>query len=138
MRPAAWHRPKPEARALVGNTSEMKICDELPASWVKKIIPKPTASTIASLLACAHANPNAPVRMKARTAVGLRPKYSSANIMKALAQGNASVIQKIELSDLAIGKPRSTRMLGSHAPSPSAMLKNAKKQIIPATTRIGY
>src|ERR1700684_824724 len=36
-RPAAEHIPKPEARALVGNTSEMKICAELPASWGKKI-----------------------------------------------------------------------------------------------------
>src|SRR5438132_6799734 len=26
-RPAAWANPKPDARALVGNTSEMKICD---------------------------------------------------------------------------------------------------------------
>src|SRR5262249_33826058 len=32
MRPAAWQRPKPEARALVGNTSEMNTCEELPAS----------------------------------------------------------------------------------------------------------
>src|SRR5439155_21964091 len=44
-RPATWARPKPEARALVGNTSEIKICDELPASWVKKIMKKPSAST---------------------------------------------------------------------------------------------
>src|SRR5437868_5610458 len=36
-RPAACDRPKPEARALVGNTSEIKICDELPDSCVKKI-----------------------------------------------------------------------------------------------------
>src|SRR5712664_3855932 len=53
-RPADWHSPKPEARALVGNTSEMKICEELPASWMKKIMPNPIASTIASLAALAH------------------------------------------------------------------------------------
>ena len=45
--------------------------------------------------------------------------------MKALAIGKARVIQKIEFSDLAIVKPRSTRMFGSQAPSPSAMLKKA-------------
>src|SRR5258708_27553731 len=129
--------PKPEARALVGNTSEMKICDEFPASCVKKIIPKPIASTMPSVEALAHASPNAPVRMKATTAVGLRPKYSSANIMKRLAQGKASVIQKIEFNDFAIVNPRSARMLGSQAPSPSAMLKKAKKHIIPARTRPG-
>src|SRR5215469_5295970 len=107
MRPAAWASPKPEARALVGNTSEMKICDELPASWVQKIMQNPIASTIASLVALAQARPNTPVRMKAITAVGFRPKRSSEYIMKALAQGKAKVIQKIEFSDLAIGKPRS-------------------------------
>src|SRR5438874_10921292 len=31
-RPAACDKPKPVARALVGNTSEMKICDALPDS----------------------------------------------------------------------------------------------------------
>ena len=72
------------------------------------------------------------------TAVGLRPKRSSEYIMKALAHGKARVIQKIEFSDLAIVKPRSTRMFGSQAPSPSAMPKKAKKQIIPAITRPGY
>ncbi len=59
------------------------------------------------------------------TAVGLRPKCSSAYIMKALAHGKARVIQKIEFSDLAIVKPRCTRMFGSQAPSPSAIPKNA-------------
>ena len=58
--------------------------------------------------------------------------------MKALAHGNASVIQKIEFSDLAIPSPRLARIFGSQAPSPSAMLKKAKKQIIPAITRPGY
>ena len=122
---------------MVGNTSEMKICEELPANCVQKIMQNPIPSTIASLDALAHSSPKTPVRMKAVTAVGLRPKRSSAYIMKALAHGKASVIQKIEFSDLAMVKPRSARMLGSHAPSPSAMLKNAKKQIIPAMTRPG-
>src|SRR5229473_1072816 len=81
---------------------------------------------------------NTAVRPRAVTAVGLRPKRSSEYIMKALAHGKARVIQKIEFSDLAIGKPRSTRMFGNQAPSPSAMPKKAKKQIIPAITRTGY
>ena len=60
-RPAAWQSPKPEARALVGTTSEMKICEEFPASWMKKIIPNPIASTIPSLpaLRTAPQNPKA-------------------------------------------------------------------------------
>ncbi len=95
---------------MVGNTSEMKICAELPASCVKKIITNPTPSTIASLPALAHHKPNTPVRMKAMTAVGLRPNRSKEYIMKALAIGKARVIQKIEFKDLAIEKPRSTRM----------------------------
>src|ERR1700732_2052875 len=88
--------------------------------------------------ALAQSSPNTAVRRKAVTAVGLRPKRSSEYIIKALAHGKARVIQKIEFSDLAIGKPRSTRMFGSQAPSPSAMPKKAKKQIIPAITGPGY
>src|ERR1700730_8550466 len=57
-RPADWQSPKPEARALVGNTSEMKICEEFPANWMKKIIPTPIASTIPSLPALAQSSPN--------------------------------------------------------------------------------
>jgi hypothetical protein len=59
----------PEARALVGNTSEMKICEEFPANWIKKIIPNPIASTIASLPALAQSSPNKAVRRKAVTAL---------------------------------------------------------------------
>ena len=124
-RPAACDKPKPVARALVGNTSEMKICDTLPDSWVKKIMQKPIASTIVSSTALPNRMANTPVRMKATTAVGLRPKRSSAYIMKALAHGKASVIQKIEFSDLAIPSPRSASMFGSQVPRPMAMLKNA-------------
>src|SRR5262249_10510998 len=124
-RPADCASPNPEARALVGNTSEMKICEELPASWVKKIIPKPTANTIVSSVALPNQIAKTPVKINATTAVGLRPKYSSENIIKALAHGKASVIQKIEFSDLAIGRPRSASMLGNQVPSPMAMLKNA-------------
>src|SRR6516225_12095302 len=100
----------------------MKICEELPATCVQKIIQNPIASTMGTLDALAHSSPNTPVKIKAITAVGLRPKRSSAYIMNALAHGKASVIQKIEFSDFAIVKPRSARILGSHAPSPSAML----------------
>src|SRR5712671_4559177 len=124
-RPAACDRPKPVARALVGNTSEMKICDELPDSCVKKIMQKPIASTIVSSTALPNRMANTPVMIKATTAVGLRPKRSSAYIMKALAHGKASVIQKIEFSDLAIPRPRSASMFGSQVPSPMAILKNA-------------
>src|SRR6266446_5345208 len=81
-RPADWQSPNPEARALVGNTSEMKICEEFPANWMKKIIPNPIASTIPSLAALAQSSPNTAVRRKAVTAVGLRPKRSSEYIMK--------------------------------------------------------
>src|SRR5882762_10141464 len=105
-RPAACASPKPVARAFVGNTSEMKICDELPDSWVKKIMQKPIASTIVSSTALPNRMANTPVMIKATTAVGLRPKRSSAYIMKALAHGKASVIQKIEFSDLAIPRDR--------------------------------
>jgi hypothetical protein len=62
---------------LVGNTSEMKICEEFPANWMKKIIPNPIASTIPSLPALAQSSRNTAVRRKAVTAVGLRPKRSS-------------------------------------------------------------
>ena len=58
--------------------------------------------------------------------------------MKALAQGKASVIQKIEFSDLAIPQAAAAKDVRQQAPSPSAMLKKAKKQIIPAITRPGY
>jgi hypothetical protein len=104
---------------------------------MKKIIPKPIAKTIASLVALAQSSPNTPAMMKATTAVGFRPKRSKEYIIKRLAVGKAKVIQKIEFSDLAIGKPRSTRMFGSHAPSPIAIPKNAMKHIMPAMTRRG-
>ena len=54
---------------MVGNTSEMKICEEFPANWIKKIIPNPIASTIASLPALAQSSPNKAVRRKAVTAL---------------------------------------------------------------------
>ncbi len=41
MRPTPDAQPKPDARALVGNTSEVKICIELPATWTKKTMTKP-------------------------------------------------------------------------------------------------
>ena len=40
-RPTPDAQPKPDARALVGNTSDAKICIELPATCTKKIMTKP-------------------------------------------------------------------------------------------------
>ena len=53
-RPTPAAQPKPEARALVGNTSEVKICIALPATWMKKTMMKP--ATISSNGAPALAN----------------------------------------------------------------------------------
>jgi hypothetical protein len=52
----------PESRRprIRRNTSEMKICEVLPASCVKKIMPNPTASTIPSLDAMGNNKPNTP------------------------------------------------------------------------------
>ena len=94
-RPAPCAKPKPEARALVGNTSEAKICIELPASWMKKIMQKPTASSMVSLVALTNATANAPARTNDTIDVGFRPKRSSAYIMQRLAQGNASVMPNV-------------------------------------------
>ena len=48
-RPTPAAQPKPDARALVGNTSEAKICIELPATWMKKIMMKPATSSWVSV-----------------------------------------------------------------------------------------
>ena len=94
-RPADCAMPKPVARALVGNTSEMKICAKFPASWMKKIITNPTTKNIASEVTTPNAAAARPASTNAATAVTFRPKRSSAYIMKPLAQGNASVMPSV-------------------------------------------
>ncbi len=139
MRPADCAMPKPEARALVGNTSEMKICDELPASWMKKIITNPTAKQHRLVDRDGpKRHGNKPASTNAATAVSLRPKRSSAIHHEARWRrerraSSRSVSQRFVDREAVLV----ARMLGSQAPSPSAMPKNAKKQIIPAITRRG-
>src|SRR6516225_6545306 len=136
-RPTPDDQPKPDARALVGNTSEQKICMALPATWTKNTMMKPR--TINSVPVSARPNVIAisPAAMKAQTEVILRPNLSSAYIMKMLAVGTAKFIASKYCSDLVIEKPLAFMMLGSQAPSPTAMPKNAVKQIMPAMTRLG-
>ena len=78
-----------------------------------------------------------PAATKAQTDVILRPNLSSAYIMKMLAQGTAKFITSVYCSDLVMEKPLAFMMFGSQAPSPMATPKNAVKQIMPATTRLG-
>ena len=87
--------PKPVARALVGNTSEMKICDELPASWMKKIITNPATKNIVSVSTKPKTTAASPASTNAATAVTFRPKRSSAYIMNPLAQGKARVMPTV-------------------------------------------
>jgi hypothetical protein len=142
-RPAAWQSPKPEARALVGNTSEMKICEEFPASWDGEDHPESDRQHHPLAPRIGPEQPEYGGQEKgghgggfAAEALHSRPPHG----IHAVSRRRLAVAgrQKIEFSDLAIGKPRSTRMFGSQAPSPSAMPKKAKKQIIPAITRAGY
>ncbi len=72
-RPTPDAQPKPDARALVGNTSEVKICIELPATWTKKIMTKPAISSCSSVPALANAIAINPAATNAQTDVILRP-----------------------------------------------------------------
>src|SRR3974377_2036997 len=93
-RPTPDAQPKPEARALVGNTSDVKICIELPATCTKKIMTKP--ATISSIGVPAFANTIAmtPAPTNAQADVILRPNLSRAYIMKRLPQGNGKFIAR--------------------------------------------
>src|ERR1700759_3913048 len=93
-RPTPDAQPKPDARALVGNTSEQKICIELPATWTKKTITKPTTRRAVSLVELANTMTITPAAIKEQTDVIFRPKLSSAYIMKMLAHGTAQFIAR--------------------------------------------
>ena len=136
-RPTPEAQPKPDARALVGNTSEQKICIELPATWTKNTMMKPATINCTGVPALANTTAMMPAPMKAKTEVILRPQLSSAYIMKMLAHGTAKFMASTYCSDLVIEKPFAFIMFGSQAPSPMATPKNAVKQIIPAMTRTG-
>ncbi len=66
-RPTPAAQPKPDARALVGNTSEAKICIELPATWMKNTMTKPEISNCVGLPALANTIAMMPAPMKAQT-----------------------------------------------------------------------
>src|ERR1035441_674242 len=136
-RPTPAAQPNPDARALVGNTSDAKICIELPATWMKKIITKPATSNCMSDAALANTIAIRPAHMNAHTDVILRPNLSSAYIMNRLAHGTAKFMARVYCSDLVMEKPLAFIMFGSQAPSPMATPKNAVKQIMPAMTRAG-
>src|SRR5215467_10040321 len=139
MRPTPDAQPKPDARALVGNTSEVKICIALPAIWTKRVMKKPQAisravwpsPTLAKAMVIMLA------AMKAQIEVIFRPMLSSAYIMQMLAHGTAKFMSSVYSRDLVMVNPFSFMMPGSHALSLMAKPKNAVKQIMPATTRIG-
>src|SRR5580658_2254021 len=128
--PAA--QPKPEARALVGNTSDVKICIALPATCTKKNMMKPMTMSSIGVSALAKIIAMTPAATNAQIDVILRPNLSSAYIMKRLAHGTAKFIASVYWSDLVMEKPLPFMMFGSQAPSPMAMPKNAVKQIMPA------
>src|SRR5262245_33004647 len=136
-RPTPAAQPNPEARALVGNTSEVKICMALPATWMKNTMTKP--ATINSIGAPALANTIAMMAapINAQTDVILRPPLSSAYIMNRLAQGTAKFSATVYSSDVVMLQPFSIILFAKHAPRPMATPKNAVKQIMPAMTRLG-
>src|SRR5664279_5479087 len=136
-RPTPAAQPNPDVRALVGNTSDAKICIELPATWTKKIMMKPATISSVAVLALANTSAMTPAPMKAQTDVILRPNLSSAYIMKMLAHGTAKFMARVYCNDLVMVKPLPFMMFGSQAPSPMAIPKNAEKQIMPAMTRLG-
>ena len=94
-RPTPDAQPKPDALALVGNTSEAKICIELPATWTKKIMTKPATRSCVALTALANTIAMMPAPMKAQTEVTFRPHLSRAYIMKMLAQGTAKFMPSV-------------------------------------------
>src|ERR1700752_2283845 len=136
-RPTPEAQPKPDARALVGNTSDAKICIALPATCTKNVMMNPMTMSSIGVWALANTIAITPAPTKVQTDVILRPNLSSAYIMKMLAHGTAKFIASRYCSDLVMLKPFAFMMFGSQAPSPMAMPKNAVKQIMPAMTRLG-
>src|ERR1700688_2092463 len=127
-RPTPDAQPKPDARALVGKTSDVKICIELPATCTKKIMTKPATINWVGVAARLKITAMMPAPTNAQTDVTLRPNLSRAYIMKMLAHGTAKFIARVYCSDLVMEKPFAPMMFGSHAPRPMATPKNAVKQ----------
>src|SRR5579884_2363519 len=115
-RPTPAAQPKPEARALVGNTSEAKICVALPETCTKNTMTNPATMSWAGVAALAKAIAMMAAPTKARIEVILRPHLSSAYIMKMLAHGTAKFIASVYCSDLVMVKPLAFIMFGSQAP----------------------
>src|SRR3569623_1876546 len=128
-RPTPAAQPKPDARAFVGNTSDVKICIALPATWTKNVMMKPATMSCVTVWAFA--------KTIATIAVDLRPNLSSAYIIQMLAHGTAKFIHSVYSIDFVTVKPFEFMMFGNQAPRPMATPKNAVKQIMPATTRFG-
>src|SRR3974390_3604334 len=101
--PAA--HPKPDARALVGNTSEAKICIALPATCTKKIITKPAIISCVGVAALANTIAMMPAPTNAQTDVIFRPYLSSAYIMNRLGQGDAKFLASVDCSGFVMGRP---------------------------------
>ena len=96
---------------------------------------KPTTNRVISVPALTKPTANRPAITNAAVAVFFLPNFSSANIMNKLAQGKASVMPNVKVSDLVMVMPRSAIMFGSQVPSPSATPKNATKQTMAAIRR---
>src|SRR4029079_1900062 len=116
-RPTPDAQPKPDARALVGNTSEVKICIALPATCTKKTMMKPTTMSSIGVPALLHITAMMPAPTKAQIEVILRPYLSSAYIMKMLAHGTAKFMARVYCSDLVTENPFAFIMFGTQQPS---------------------
>src|ERR1700761_3694681 len=111
-RPTPAAQPKPDVRALVGNTSEAKICIELPATWTKKIMMKPATVSSTAVAALAKTIAIRPAAAKVQTEVILRPNLSSAYIMNRLAHGTAKFIASVYCSEWVMENPFDAMILG--------------------------
>src|SRR6185312_14049749 len=136
-RPTPDAHPKPDARAFVGNTSDVKICIALPATWTKNVMMKPATMSWVAVWALAKTIAMIAAPMKAMIDVDLRPNLSSAYIIQMLAHGTAKFIHSVYSIDFVTVKPFEFMMFGNQAPRPMATPKNAVKQTIPAITRFG-
>src|SRR5512146_553899 len=110
-RPTPAAQPKPDARALVGKTSEAKICIALPATCTKKVMMNPATMSWVGVPALAKIIAMMAAPMKAMTDVLLRPNLSSAYIIQMLAHGTAKFIQRVYSIDLVTVKPFAFMML---------------------------